>query len=400
MAFKTYYMRNLILVVFVLVFSKCVEKKEIQRLPEATNKILIDIEKGKSIRLSKIFSSIKPIYLESPERERVRGVEKVEVADNMFFIWDGFRNYSNNVISVFDTTGNFYYSINNVGHGPGEYLYPHDFQVEEGLLRIYDVGRKREILYDFNGNFISEKEIFTEAIAINRHMDRYYTYEGIETFGKYREQNLSSSLYNVTVFNDDFEINKSLFPVEPNTYYASLVGNRNYEKHLTSLFFFRILCDTIYSVDEFDFKPAYVLDYGGNSVPDEFFRNHIKHDILEELTKSKYCYGIQNFRKVADQIYFQFFVGPKKHHCFFNETTKELYFSAEILNDVNLFPVSEVIGKKGRSLYFICYPHELLSYYKGLKKEYQKQFMQYIGSVGLKLPNINDNPIIIQADLK
>jgi len=390
-------MRIFILVVLVFVLSKCAKKNEIQNFHETANRISINIDKGKGIRLSKIFSSIKPIYLESIDGERVRGVEKVEVADNMFFLWDGFRNYSNNVISVFDTTGNFYYSINNVGHGPGEYLYPHDFQVDEGNLHIYDVGRKREILYDLNGNFISEREFFSQAIAINRHMNRYYTYEGIETFGRYREQNLSSKLFNISVFNDKFEINKALFPIEANTYYASLVGNRNFEKYQNSLYFFRILSDTVYSIEGLNFTPAYVLDYYDQGIPSEFFRNHIKHDILDELSKSRYCYGVQNFRKVADLIYFQFFNGPDKLHCFYNERSQELYFSKNILNDINLFPLSEVIGKDEEAFYFICYPHELLFYYKGLKTDYQKQLMRYLTSLDLQLPNVNDNPIIIRA---
>lgn len=394
-------MRNItFLSILIFVFSCSSEKRSGYEVKNSFQRIAVNLDNTGSIKANTVFSSITPIFLETTENNVLARVEKIETYGDHIYLWDGFSNYGSNVLSVFDKRGKFSYKIKKTGHGPGEYLYPHGIYVGDEGIEFFDVGQRKMVRYDHAGNFSGEKNMNSDAISFIKFNGSYFAYDGIESADMHNPVNSGVELYNLQVYDEDFNLLKKAVPVTEDPIFVALVGDRNFEVQHDTLYFFRVLSDTVYRVEEGDILPSYVLDFSSYSIPNSFKGRSFDDGILWALRSERFAYGIQNLRITDNYIYCQFSFGGKKQHLLYNKQTQEVFYSENIVNDINLLLLGEVIGSDNESLYFITYPHELLAYYKSLKSEYKERLSQYLDGIGVPMPKINDNPIIIKAKLK
>jgi hypothetical protein len=138
--------------IFILLFLSCKKDHNTQD----TIQLKISSENyHKEIKLSSIIEEAHYIRLETND-ECLLGslIKKIIVTDNKIYILE----LNTNSIFVFDINGNYIFKINRVGKGPGEYISPGDFQVNEktGTISVLDVVNKKINYYDAAGNFISD----------------------------------------------------------------------------------------------------------------------------------------------------------------------------------------------------------------------------------------------------
>ena len=110
----------LILVIFTVFFIGC-KKYSSNNSITCINETSIKEE----VYLSSLFSNSEIVRLETISESIIGGnINKIRKFDNKYFI-----SYDNKAVVVFDHQGKFLHRIEEVGHGPGEYILLNDFDV-------------------------------------------------------------------------------------------------------------------------------------------------------------------------------------------------------------------------------------------------------------------------------
>lgn len=87
---------------------------------------------------------IRYIPLETTEASLIEEINKIIVRDSVFYIFDNMRKR----VLLFDYEGKFISSIDKLGLGPGEYTYPSDMDVDkDGNIYVSDFQSRNIIKY-------------------------------------------------------------------------------------------------------------------------------------------------------------------------------------------------------------------------------------------------------------
>ena len=99
---------------------------------------------------------VKYIPLELTDNSLIGSIDKILYRNKHFYIFDKSANMG---ILIFNENGKFIKALYRVGEGPGEYIAPIDFDVDDtGNLYIADNARQRIIKYSAN-NFEQYEEM-------------------------------------------------------------------------------------------------------------------------------------------------------------------------------------------------------------------------------------------------
>lgn len=100
---------------------------------------------------------VKYIPLELTDNSLIRSIDKILYRNKHFYIFDKSANMG---ILIFNENGKFIKALYRVGEGPGEYIAPIDFDVDDaGNLYIADNARQKIIKYSGN-DFEQSEEIY------------------------------------------------------------------------------------------------------------------------------------------------------------------------------------------------------------------------------------------------
>ena len=135
-----------LILLLVFLISNCTPGKEYVAISNAYTLDLSDIEQSE---FSEVFDSIEYVKLNLPPDRFIGYTDKVIFEHNKIFIFDYAKAKE---LFVFTETGDFLFSINQPGQGPGEYFAPLDFLVSNETIEVLDVGNK-VVVYDLNGRF-------------------------------------------------------------------------------------------------------------------------------------------------------------------------------------------------------------------------------------------------------
>lgn len=147
-------------------------------------------QKEEFVLQSSIYQKVNPIILESGEGSLIGTIDKIQVFDNFILVLD--RRMSRSLF-VFDNQGNFIRRIGNTGKGPGEYMRPGDFTIDDkGFAYILDSDRQSILKYEINtGNHIN-----TIIIAGDRNVSSHHIlYESNKIFSDAYFRNITEDNY-------------------------------------------------------------------------------------------------------------------------------------------------------------------------------------------------------------
>lgn len=120
------------------------------------NEVFIFQNKLDKYFTSKFISDMKFIPLETNEECIIGTISKVLFSKGKYYILD---SKSAKQIFVFDSLGKYLLHIGKIGKGPGEFIRPVDFCIDNTANYILIIDADRKIIkVDLNGNFILEKK--------------------------------------------------------------------------------------------------------------------------------------------------------------------------------------------------------------------------------------------------
>jgi hypothetical protein len=232
--------------------------------------------KYQRVYCSDYFSSIELIPLETNNKALIgiRTLDRIALindslifvlselrTDNIFFQWNP-RN-----LFVFDRSGKFLNQIGRIGQGPGEFVGIQTAYLNPEKQTVYVDDNRKIFEYDFSGKFIgsfrkpntpSNKRVTTNYVGDNLFIGSIsYSY---------------NEKYRYFLFDQTGEIVKTF----PDRYILDFDATIN-DPYLDNLRPFRIdenvylkdcgINDTVYLIDNFDLKPAYVFNFGKYKYP-------------------------------------------------------------------------------------------------------------------------------------
>lgn len=106
-----------------------------------------------NVSFSNIVEEYKYVVLETTTESLIGNVEKLIVHNSRIYIHSG-------GIFCFDMNGNFLYTINKRGKGPGEFIKINSLSIDNNIIYIYDNSLAKILCYNTrNGNFIKSYKI-------------------------------------------------------------------------------------------------------------------------------------------------------------------------------------------------------------------------------------------------
>ena len=141
--------------------SSCSGPRQDDNLMENKNLYSIDLDhstKERSFVFSSIFCDLETIILDSEEKV-IGNIDKIQADDSTIYILD--INISKGVFK-YSRNGNYIQQIGNIGSGPGEYIKPFDFTLDQKnrIIYILDGPRQRINKYEMtSGKYLGHFEI-------------------------------------------------------------------------------------------------------------------------------------------------------------------------------------------------------------------------------------------------
>lgn len=368
-------MKYSLLPLFLALFFVCCctnKKKQIQN----SSVVELNINNALNIDLDKIIDSVTCIPLTS-ESNKVSHIWKIKEYKGYYYL----HAFSNFLISVFDSAGQF---ICNIGtQGPGYLNLPADFLInnEAGEIWVLDENRfvKR---YSLDGKeYKDQTKLQFNASSFMRIGNEYLFYNG------YCDRNLEGS---ISLTGTDFLIHttyiktnkskkiyctipQSLFTYRNNSIYSFLPGN-----------------DTIYisTINNLNPKPAYRINFNNDLFTDDNYpANGFSDKEMSDLLKSnKYIFSINSFYQASDKLFFRT-KGKYAKFFFIDLNNNRLYVANAAFDSLDI----SILGSNNNCIFFIINYENLSKYYQTLKN---KAAFSSINKVLEDQNNVNKNILL------
>src|SRR5690606_27660670 len=341
--------------------------------------------------LAGLVEDYKYISLETTPESIISKIDKVLYQSGKFYILDA----QVQALFIFDKEGKFISKIERSGHGPGEYIYLMDFDIDSlGNIYLLDLNRKAILKYDQNGKFEKKHQLshYLANIAI---MDP-------STILTYQNVALSSEVsHKLTVFKNG-ELVNSFLPI-PKHNRITLLKPFSLTHSGNKVLFNADLSDTIFSVSSHVLEARYFLDFGKYAISPKQRSNH--EYFTQPNRKVVEGHRINNCFETADYFTCTYNLQGKTWSLYYALKDKTTYVSyctdcdetkQKVINDFR------AIGVCGD--YFIGYlqTHMIEKYKAGIKGKparmaalIGKDNMDFIESLDLY-----DNPVLVLYKMK
>lgn len=278
--------------------------------------LMVDVgEIRESLPVSELFDSLRYVPLETTEECIFSCIDKLEIDSrkNMYvFDRDGM-----NAVYKFDSTGKYLGRIGTQGRGPGEYRKARDFVLyRDSIIEIYDALDKR-MSYTTSGKFLKE-ELPVKVYNVGQfvHWGDTLAYYG-SGYGEYSDLVVEIDSVSADFFQQGF----------PESYERdgcfSIYENRMYFTDLYN--------DTVYRFEDHRMKPFLYVDFGRKKLPFGIRE-------LEKVMKGEYCYAIGEVKFSERYFSFSFMYGTGMVFVFQNRSTRRLYLTTSLNNDIDGIP--------------------------------------------------------------
>lgn len=262
----------------------------------ADTKISIELNKWKRIKLSEFVDSIELIPLETRSNNLIGEVNKIIYHDNKYYI-HATTGYQNGKLFVFNSVGDFLYSIDRRGQGPGEYYDLEIFCISnENEVKL--MSYRKITTTSIDGTFLYDTEVplgLRECLLLH---DGNLIATSRET--RLDDPNLLVSM------SGKGEVLKTFFPIKDN---YKTVNDTN--QNLSSLFLYKdTVCVNnpyghyIYKLIDNSLVGKIEINYMGKTIPEDFFDKDddvVKQD--KKLARLKDYGCLRSFGIADDYIY-------------------------------------------------------------------------------------------------
>lgn len=343
-------------------------------IPVDTNSEILD--------LSSIADNIEFIPLETNDSTILDNITRIINESGYLYVSDKHSLYK------FNKEGKLCGKINKEGVGPKEYIQISDFQVAKDKT-IWILSRSNKCVYNYgwDGELKCKIELNFWASKICLIDDKtMLMYIGNE---KDNDNSHQLKLFDL----EDKSVIANYLPIDDKkSKYMHIKSNNCFYRDNDSVYFFKMFCDTVYSISEKVIVPKYYFNLAEKNIPNSFFDNNYKNvmDFFQHLSRNRYAYGINFFLKSVDNSIMSYYYGGE---CFLS-VISNIDGSSTIMNriSVNIYAVDYLISLNDLAIFLSSnneiiiplIPDEIISYSKNLlnKEELSllKEKIRYSGS--------------------
>ncbi len=352
-------MRKTIFKLLIIALAVCTQSCQTELKDPSFEAINIGSKKNKTIEFTELFSSVQYIPLETTNNCLMGGVSQFSEFDGRFFILD----QKTKQVFAFNHDGEFLNKIGRQGKGPGEFLYPKQFVINESksLLYLYDSTQKKIIRYRLDGQFIDEIQVnvYMRAFALDEKDNILLGYVADLPNMKF-DTNISSKIIKFIKIDQQGKITNHIAGIESTPFRLefSYIMQKESDK---SILFVEPLNESIFNFDGNDISVSYKLNFGNRTAPDRLKKGL---NIMEVPKNSKqvkffedalanYFLGFYRFLTNRDWLFLSYQHQKRFEYFFYNKSLHEsIEISAEqdgwskffmplFMNDNSMYAVAE-----------------------------------------------------------
>jgi hypothetical protein len=399
-AFFTMKSYTLRIAIFLLISFGCQDSKKVHDGLIVFNLKNYNIN-TESIHLSKLgIESIQYISLQTDTNIIISNIFNIKFSDSSFFILD-----LKGRIFQFDNYGHFINQIGTIGKGPGEYIYPSDFDIDKSNKQVFVIPMVREkptiIIYSFEGEFLKTIRCpdFTKKICYSNDQILCWSDNWV---GKVKNIN-NMFLVNIEgettkCFPDKYKYNNFKYP---NGFIREFFSY-NFNK---SVYIKELYSDTIFVLHDKKLEPKIIIDHGGKTISASVRGGINNHDDFIEVNKN-YSKEINLFQ-FGNYIYSEFIINDIMYGFIGSFLRKDNFYF-----DVNTGIINDIDGGPNIRLRAIKNDNTLITWFDAYKlkahvasedfknsipkfQEKKKELEKLAASL-----NENDNPVLMLVKLR
>jgi len=353
-------MKKLSLIFFCLILLNCSngERQVIQ--PQKT--ITVNPDLAVPAKRSEMFSDFFFKKLKAPTHIKFAGVDELTIKGDRIYIFDREQGLK---LLVFTFDGDFLFEIKSYGRGPGEFIQPLDFAIDEqnGLISILDTGNYKVLFYELDtGTFVNEKKFDFSTEYFSKTKSGYVFFNN-----NFLNGNDSKNLF----FTDnELNVESKKMPIPKNKigFHYGLI--RHFSGENESML--SVPHDnTIYSISETNYEPYLYIDFGEKNLPNDFF-DRFTESRDRVVESRRYATNISPFFETDKYIYFNYRYGNKIHSLISKKednTVVNTHFDL-IKKDIELGPLYPYpLEIYNNYLVWNNQPYELKNYLEEKKKD-------------------------------
>jgi hypothetical protein len=366
-------MKKLTLAIFVLSILSILscKNKENDSLGNSIEKIKIEVDSLKEIKLSKISEEVSYVKLETNNNCLIGNIDKISFHDDKIFIVD--KSVTNSIFK-FKRNGDFIFKVSAEGKGKGEFSDIQDviFDYQNNKILIHDNKQKKIFCFDLkDGDFIEDYSFDRLLLSfIKLDTNKYLLHTN-----KMNNFNKDNELieYDILLCNKEGVVLNKYFDYNPElkTDNVSYDLTKVFSTYRDQTFITKLLYDKIYKMEE-DYKltPRYKVVYPGHEIPDSYQELPSDKLINKLTTKSDHAFA-HTIRSITDKyLLFTFSYKNLRNEKWglYNKEKKETKVYSNVINDIDggVFP-SPVSLTDSNKLISIIEPHKELKKIKNKK---------------------------------
>lgn len=382
-------MKALFSIVFILILVLAYSCHESSK--DRFKTIVIEPSSASEGYLSSYFDSIFYIPLVTSDSAVIGSIKKIEFYKDIIFITDGISNK----VYVFSIDGKYILSVGKNGRGPGEFNKISEAAFDTLLKRVmvFDFDLKKELAYDFSGNFLAEKENnwwISECLFLDSSRCL------IKRSNSLSADNEGNTVYKINLVKNGQRI-KGFFPYDESPATTTYDLSRVFTTTYNNIYIGQLYNDTIYIFKQESVIPEFIVKYTSSGIPVYILRKK-NSEIGEELWQTKtYAYGHQIIAENDFEIFLTFIYKNRQHFCFYLKNSGETRIYSSLTNDIDggIFKIPLKTNLQGYVV-SVIYPNEL--------KEVCEKNYNHITGIELKeicdKIQISDNPVLMCSRMR
>lgn len=328
------------IIILVILTCSCKDSKTTYDKSIITLSIDMD-DLQKEQDLSNILLLKNKIDIKTDTNYLIGQLNKVELYDSNIYL---FSKGNNGGVFAFDQRGEFLYSIDKRGRGPGEFTLITDFLVdkENMELNILDLALKQILIFDLDGKYISSLNLPDSYLHFEKFKNDYYLVRS-------KPSDVESGYY-ATIWNKDKGIIDEKFPFSNNRN-----GNFSLTHHLyrnmAEVLHWEPFNDTIYSYNFMGKNKKYFINFGDRKLPDQIWEMDNAEKVNFFTSSDNNLLFINDVTRFKDFMSFNFIAKDgktkvKKINAIWNLNSGESQiFSSFIVNNIEYENIYSSISK-------------------------------------------------------
>lgn len=281
----------------------------------------------------------KFIALETTEKCLLSGVKQIEFIDDKIYLTD--NRYKQ--MLIFDNSGKFITQVGNAGSGPGEYIMPGCFYVDDRNISIVDHRQNKLLLYDSKTyKYISSEEMFNISGCA------WLTKDTIAWLNLSGFDNAKREHFYINVSDSKLNNLASFLPAKFRSSYGILTGNNFYQYEGHTYLSIQFL-PVVYKLTSREAIPIYNISFGKDQLPsEEWLSNNVgkSKDHTKKIINSPYisAYNLGETKNYLGTTYYA--NGQNFYISLFNKETGYSYKSTayDFMKKYDLYGMSPIKG--------------------------------------------------------